>query len=68
MSMGMTFRLTRHTVRQCDIVEVWVDDKFIATITPNDTHDGVRVISKHMAAAFSVETDCVNVDFEVKPE
>ena len=34
--------------RGVDIVEVWIDDVFVATIYPMDRFPGLRIISKYM--------------------
>jgi hypothetical protein len=39
------FVVQRHAVRDVEVVEVWVDGVFKATIVPDDG-DGIRVISR----------------------
>ena len=65
----ITFRLARHTMRpDVGIVEVWNDDRMLATITPGQDEVGpsVRVISKHIIDVLSVpgEPQVIAVTFD----
>jgi hypothetical protein len=42
------FRLARNPLRDVEIVEVYLDGSFVATITPANIEDGIRVITTHM--------------------
>lgn len=44
---AVEFRVRPHELRECDVVEVWIDGEFKATITPADL-PGVRIVSRHM--------------------
>jgi len=47
----ISFRVTRHHLREIDVVEVWHGDNFIATICPpppGDNRAALTVISKHI--------------------
>jgi hypothetical protein len=54
----ISFRLSRSTTRDVPVVEVWADDRFIATIYPSDALRGdasrgdglcaISVISKYL--------------------
>lgn len=49
MSSGLvTFRIVPHSTRRCNIVEVLMDGKPVATITPTGP-DAIRLISVHVA-------------------
>ena len=46
--MAVDFKVKRHDIRDVYIIEVWVNNKFRATITPTDR--GFRVLSDYFAA------------------
>lgn len=50
----VTFRIAKHSIRDCDIVEIFVDDRFIATLVPGGTFGTFRVMSSHLKM-FSVD-------------
>lgn len=57
------FKVKPHLTRGgVEIVEVWIDGKFTATITPSDIQ-GVRIISKHIAEV-SQTPQVVSVEFK----
>jgi hypothetical protein len=70
MSIGISFKLAPHTSRAgVEIIEIWMDGHFVGTLTPNDTQDGVKLISRHMDTCWSDTHplgDMVHVDFKVK--
>jgi hypothetical protein len=39
------FRATRSTTRGAPVVEVWIENRMVATITPSD-HHGIRIVSR----------------------
>jgi hypothetical protein len=48
------FRLSKHFIRDVNVVEVWYNNQFIATICPPPPYDNraaITVISKHIDAA-----------------
>lgn len=50
----MKFNIARHSIRDVDVIEVFADDgRFIATVTPGDTDEEIRVLSKYAAAVQS---------------
>jgi len=40
------FKVKRHTEREGDMVEVWIDGRFMAGIYPHER--GIRVISRYL--------------------
>jgi hypothetical protein len=42
------FKQTRHSIRNVNLIEVWVDGAFKAAIYPDDTGTGIRVVSRHV--------------------
>jgi hypothetical protein len=42
------FKQTRHSIRNTNLIEVWVDGTFKAAIFPNDMGTGIRVVSRHV--------------------
>jgi len=43
------FKIATSQIRSNSVIEVWIDNQFVATITPSgfDTKDGIRILSKH---------------------
>jgi hypothetical protein len=42
------FKQARHSIRNTDIIRVWVNGRLKAVIYPNDGEDGIKVISRHV--------------------
>jgi hypothetical protein len=57
------FKIVPHLMRKCDVVEVWDDRIFIATIAPHDPGE-LRIISKYLPEIRQDANGCiVSVDF-----
>lgn len=55
---AMHFRVTPHSSEPgVEVVEVWIEDEFVATITPGDAANGaIRVTSKYLYGAKVIES------------
>jgi len=61
----MRFKVARHSVRKCDVVEVFADDgEFIGMVTPGDNDDQIRVFSKYLDSwgGSPIVMDCVFIN------
>jgi len=45
------FKITPHTARDGDMVEVWFGNELIGGLYPGETNNSLRFISKYMYAA-----------------
>ena len=64
MIANVEFRLVPHSVRRVNVVEVWRDGVFIATITPGwDISEGtLRIVTKHPIDAQPRPKDATNLN------
>lgn len=60
---AMRFQVVPHTSEPgVQVVEVWIEDEFVATITPGDAPNGaIRVTSKYLAGPVAILDDLAPV-------
>jgi len=63
----ITFRIARHSIRPCDIVEVFFGDQLLATVTPSDNGHGIRVFSKYLERVAHYDVMTALLDFRQPP-
>jgi hypothetical protein len=47
--MAVEFKLARHDIRHVDVVEIWIDGQMRATLYPDESGEGIKLISRHFA-------------------
>jgi hypothetical protein len=68
--MGIKFKLDGHTVRNelIEVCEVWVNDNMVATIYPSQSGTGIKLLSRHVSDAGTIEMPGEVMQFDVEFE